>query len=96
MKLRRDSSKRLIAALEVEAARYGRLVTQVADRFGLEPLGPQVRGLDAVFQEFGRGDLHVSLDWDNWMGFQVVAKSTESEALVEMIAGFLPTAEPSD
>jgi hypothetical protein len=48
-----------------------------------------VDGGDVVFQDFGNGEARVALEWDNWMGFQVVARSVESEPLVAAIAAFL-------
>ena len=91
MKLHRDSSNRLTASLESEQSAYGAFVDRVVRRFELTPAGSKVVGSDEVFQDFGCGDLMVSLEWDNWMGCQVVAKTPESETLVEAIARFIET-----
>lgn len=89
MKLHRDASGRLSASLEVEASAFRGLVARVAERFELVPAGPATVGLDVAFREYAAGPHRVSLEWDIWMGFQVVALSPDSEALVERIAGFL-------
>lgn len=95
MHLERDSSDRIFAALECPATDYGRVVSAIVDRFQLEPAGARIEGLDHVFQDFVVGNSRISLEWDNWMGFQVVAKSRDSESLVEKIAAFLESDMPS-
>ncbi len=44
---------------------------------------------DLVFQDYGRGQQVVGLEWDVWMGFTVVAKDAESEPLVQEIGAWL-------
>jgi hypothetical protein len=88
-KLHRDASNRLFASFDAEASSYGRLVARVSDEFGLQALGSRIEGLEEIFQDYAQGGLKVGLEWDVWMGFQVVAKSPESEALVTAIARFL-------
>lgn len=46
-------------------------------------------GYDIVFQDYRRGEQVVGLEWDNWMGYTVVAKTLESEPLVQEIAAWL-------
>lgn len=89
MKLHRDASNRLTASCDVEAASYRGFVERIVREFRLAPLGERVDGLDEVFQDFAHGDARVALEWDHWMGFQVVAKSAAAEPLVEAIAAFL-------
>jgi hypothetical protein len=61
----------------------------VMDAFALSPCGSIVIGPDQVFWDFRRGDQFLGLDWDNWMGFMVYAKTTDSEQLVRDIAEWL-------
>lgn len=89
MKLYRNSSQQLTFSMDVEASSYQHLVDRVVERFELVPAGDRVQGLDVIFQEFASGELTVGLEWDSWVGFTVVAKSTNSEGLVEEIARFL-------
>ncbi len=54
-----------------------------------------VVGPDQMFWDFGRGGQVVGLDWDVWMEFMAVAKSPESEPLVEEIAMWLGLHRPA-
>jgi hypothetical protein len=58
--------------------------------FHLEPVGTLVSDfVNLVFQDYRRGSQVVGLEWDNWSGFIVVAKTPESEPLVRAIAEWL-------
>jgi hypothetical protein len=46
-------------------------------------------GVDVVFQDYRLGDQVVGLEWDNWCGFMVVAKTPAAEPLVQEIAAWL-------
>ena len=46
-------------------------------------------GLDEMLRDYTKGSLCIGLDWDFWSGFIVVAKTPESEPLVESNAVFL-------
>jgi hypothetical protein len=90
VEIRRDANDRLVASLpEVPATEYGQLAAAVAGRFRLAALGDSVVGLDEVFRDYGRGSKRIGIEWDNWSGFIVVAKTPESEPLVEGIARYL-------
>ena len=86
----RNFSGRLTFDLpHVDAEDYPALCRGIADALGLAPAGEIIIGLDQMFWDFRRGDQLVSLDWDIWMQFQVVAQSPASEALVADIAAWL-------
>jgi hypothetical protein len=60
------------------------------ETFNLAPHAALVtNGWDIVFQDFRRGEQVVGLEWDNWTGFTVVAKTPASEPLVQDIAAWL-------
>jgi len=62
----------------------------VAGTFELAPhTAPVTNGYDIVFQDYRRGEQILGLEWDNWTGFTVVAKSSASEPLVREIAAWL-------
>jgi hypothetical protein len=46
-------------------------------------------GFDIAFQDYRRGEQVIGLEWDNWSGFTVVAKTTQSESLVQEIGAWL-------
>jgi hypothetical protein len=90
MRLWRDSSGRLTFDQPgVTAHDYPRLCRMIADAFELAPVGEIVIGMDQMFWDFKNGHLVVSLDWDIWMDFMVVAKSVASEPLVIDIAQWI-------
>lgn len=93
MKLHRNASNQLTASRDVDASRYRALVSLLIGKFDLTAVRDATVGLDVAFQEFSSGNLRVSLEWDNWMGFQIVALSPESEALVERMAALLDRSE---
>jgi hypothetical protein len=69
---------------------YRPMCEAVAATFGLSPVpGLVSNGYDIVFQDYRRDVQVVGLEWDNWMGFTVVAKTTESEPLVREIGAWL-------
>jgi hypothetical protein len=69
---------------------YRSMCRAVAAKFGLSAKpGLVSNGYDIVFQDYERGASVVGLKWDNWMGFTVVAQSTESEPLVQEIGDWL-------
>ena len=74
----------------VSADSYRSLCKEVAETFELSARpGLISNGYDIVFQDYLRGDQIVSLEWDNWMGFLVVAQTTESEPMVQEIGNWL-------
>lgn len=88
----RDASGRLTFDLPgIEAADYPAVSRALIDAFALSPRGSLIVGPDQMFADFCRGEQLVSLEWDIWMGFMVVAKTEASERLVREIAAWFAT-----
>lgn len=86
----RDASDRLTFDFNgIESGWYGKITKAIVSEFSLEPVGDKTRGLDEVFQDFKRGDEVVGLEWDNWSGYIVNAKTKFAEPLVREIAGYV-------
>jgi hypothetical protein len=86
----RDASGRLTFDLtRVEADDFPAVCRDVSDAFALSLDGSPVIGADQMFFDFRRGDQVVGFDWDNWMGFMVVAKTDAAETLVREIGSWL-------
>ena len=93
--IRRDASGRLTFEMfHVSADSYRAVRDAVVSAFQLEPeTAPVTNGCDIVFQDFRRGEHVVGLEWDNWTGFTVVAKTPASESIVRDIAAWLLQSE---
>lgn len=87
----RTAAGRLAFSLgRVPAEKYCFLCKELATAFELSPKPDLVsNGYDIVFQSYSHGDIIVGLEWDCWTGFTVVAKSQESEPLVQQIGEWL-------
>jgi hypothetical protein len=87
----RDASGRLAFEIfKVPADSYQAVCRDLMASVRLEPIGNLVSdSLSVVFQDYSRGSQVVGLEWDNWSGFIVVAKTPESESLVQEIADWL-------
>ena len=86
----RDNSGRLTFDLPgVAAEDYPAVCRGLANGLGLTPEEGLIIGLEQMFWDFARGDQRVGLDWDIWMDFMVVAKTENSEPLVQEIAAWL-------
>ena len=86
----RDDSDRLCFEIHAVASlEYANMATAVAKRFELKPMGDLVVGLDEMFRDYTDRCSIVGLEWDIWSGFIVVAKTLESETLVNGIGEFL-------
>jgi len=69
---------------------YRSICKEVVTEFGLvRKSGLITDFLAIVFQEYCRGEQIVGLEWDNWMGYTVVAHTAESESLVQDIGDWL-------
>ena len=89
-KFHRDASNRLCFEIhDADSLQYPEFAATIASHFNLAPIGDLAIGLDQMFRDYTDGSSRIGLDWDNWSGFIVVAKSPESESLVESIGGFL-------
>lgn len=87
----RDASGRLTFEMfNVPADSYPAVCKDLVAALHLVPVGTLVTDfLSIVFQDYQRGSQVVGLEWDNWSGFMVVAKTVESEPLVQSIAEWL-------
>lgn len=87
----RDASGRLsFEMFKIPGEAYFTICQELATALQLEPIGTLVTDFGStLFQDYRRGSEVVGLEWDNWSGFIVVAKTPESEPLVEAIADWL-------
>jgi hypothetical protein len=90
----RDASQRLTFELSrAPYCNYRAICEDVCQKFGLQSTGSLIEGtagsVDASFQDFRKDNLTISLEWDNWTGFTVVATHPESEQLVHEIGEYL-------
>jgi hypothetical protein len=86
----RDSSNRLTFDFSnIDAGKYGKITKSVVSEFGLEASGTKTKGLDEVFQDFKHGNYIVGLEWDNWSGYIVNAKTVLAEPLTRKIAEYI-------
>ena len=86
----RDNSDRLtIDFHSIEAGMYSKITSAIAAKFELEVAGDKTSGLDEVFQDFKNGNKVIGLEWDNWSGYIINAKTKSAESLVREIAGYV-------
>jgi hypothetical protein len=87
----RDASGRLTFSMgQIPADCYRSICKEVAAEFGLVPHTDLITDfLALVFQDYRRDEQVVGLEWDNWMGYTVVAKTLDSEPLIQDIATWL-------
>lgn len=85
----RDSSQRLTFDLAISDQDYPAICRAIVDAFALTQVGQCIVGLEQMFCEWRHGESVISLDWDIWMNFMVVANSAESEPLVRDIATWI-------
>ena len=86
----RDASNRLVFEMFCVPCRsYDDIVEELRTAFNLVPVGPGIDVWDIVFRDYQREGAVVGLEWDNWLGFIVVAKSPAAESLVNEIGAYL-------
>ncbi len=87
----RDASKRLTFELfSVPGDSYLNICKDLVTSLQLMPVGTPVSDfLSIIFQDYSRDSQVIGLEWDNWSGFIVVAKTPESEPLVQEAAAWL-------
>ncbi len=87
----RDATGRLTYSMsQTRADSYRPMCAAIAAAFALTPHAELVtNGFDVAFEDYQRDGLAVGLEWDNWMGYTVVAKTPASEDLVQEIAAWL-------
>lgn len=90
MNERRDASERLTFDFSgIESGAYEKVTRAIVSEFGLITVGEKTRGLDEVFQDYKLGDEIVGLEWDNWSGYIVNAKTESAESLAREIADYV-------
>jgi hypothetical protein len=87
---RNASNELTFEMFRIPADSYPALCVAVAAAFQLSPENPLVtNGWDVMFRDYRRGEQVIGLEWDNWTGFTVIAKTTNSESLVQEIGAWL-------
>jgi hypothetical protein len=83
-----DASGRLTFEMfDVPGASYPEICRELCDALKLTPAGTLVTDFGStIFQDYRQDSKVVGLEWDNWSGFIVVAKTPDSEQLVREIA----------
>lgn len=90
MKEERDASNRLTFNFDsIPSGMYRKITKAVVSSFNLSPSNEITKGLDEIFQDYSNNGNVVGLEWDNWSGFIVNAKSADSEPLAKEIAIFI-------
>lgn len=74
---------------DIKAADYSELCRNMAVAFDLCSVRELIIGPEQMFWDFRRGQQIIGLDWDIWLGFQVVAKTAGSEPLLRDIVDWL-------
>lgn len=86
----RDASDRLTIDFDrIESSKYEAVTRAVVSRFDLKAAGPKSRGINEVFQVYEKEECVIGLEWDNWSGYIVNAKSPSGEKLAREIAQFI-------
>lgn len=86
---RNNSGQLTIDFHSIDAGTYSKITKSVVVEFNLEPAGNKTTGLDEVFQDFKTSNHVIGLEWDNWSGYIVNAKTKSAEPLVREIAGYI-------
>lgn len=86
----RDASNRLCFEMfDVDSNDYPKLVTRIVEHFDLKPTSAMMMGPDQLIGGYSDGKCSIGLDWDNWSGFFVTARTPDAESLVKSIGTFL-------
>ena len=86
----KDASDRLtIEFLKISAKEYVQITDVVVTKFTLTAIDERVLGLDVICQSFQCGENIIGLEWDNWSGYIVQAKTKSAEVLVRNIAKYI-------
>lgn len=86
----RDNSNRLtVEVSNVHRFQYGYLAKKVAKKIGLEKSDDLTKGVEEVFCTYSLDGSSVSIEWDVWSGFSIVAIDPESEGLLNVIHAYL-------
>ena len=86
----RDFTNRLSQDfVSINSNEYTILTQKIINAFRLVAHTNLVNGFDEMFQEFIVDNKIISLEWDNWSGYSVVAINDISEELLEDIVEFV-------
>ena len=86
----RDESNRLtIDFHHIKSSAYSKVTKEIVTEFELEAASDKTVGLDEMFQDFKRNDEVIGLEWDNWSGYIVNAKTEQSDPLVRDIGAYI-------
>ena len=86
---RNASNQLTFGFVNISSWSYRKITKAVVKDFNLQPIDKLVVGLDEKFQEFKSGELIVGLEWDNWSGYTINAKTQEAEFLLREIAKYI-------
>jgi hypothetical protein len=82
----RDFSNRLTLEIaDIDYSSYKILTKKLMEKFRLVAQGDFIDGVTESFQTFTKDKYSISIEYDIWSGFTVVAKDKESENLVDRI-----------
>jgi len=86
----RDFTNRLSQDfVSINSNEYTILTQKIIIFFGLTSHTNLVNGFDEIFQEFIVDNKIISLEWDNWSGYSVVAINSLAEDLLVDIIAFI-------
>lgn len=86
----RDNSDRLTIEFHgIEAGSCKNINSEIVTHFSLEVASTKNSCLDEVFQDFKKDNEVIGLEWDNWSGYIVNAKTKTAEPLAREIAGYI-------
>jgi hypothetical protein len=80
------------ASYEIEEADAEQVYTvadRIEQRFGFEPTGLPVVGVDSIHIGLRRQAEKITVGWDNWSGLFVMADDAHGNTSVEQIAEYL-------
>lgn len=58
-------------------------------RFGFQATSSPLEGLDVIYWDFVRGEIPITVGWDNWSGCFVFAETEEGDEIVREIGQYL-------
>ena len=86
----RDFSNRLTLEIaDIDYSSYKTLTKKLIEKFRLVAQGDLIDGVTESFQTFTKDKYFISIEYDIWSGFMVVAQNPESEGLVNEIFKWL-------
>jgi hypothetical protein len=90
---RHTSGKLSYEIFNLDAQYYREVSDLIKNEFGLMKWGIAVVGLDVMFATYRKWNKKVGIEWDNWVGFTVIAQNKSAEPLVVKIANYLEHSE---